>query len=113
MGEIQVKTIMITGVSRGLGRVLSLELARRGHNVVGCARSQEKLQGLLTELTRDDPASSSSSSSKHLLKHLDVVSTLSIFLITYSNPSSAVYFDTPSCSFKPILYFECNIIKAC
>nr|QEX51366.1 NADPH-dependent pterin aldehyde reductase isoform X1 [Cymbidium ensifolium] len=72
MGETQLKTIMITGVSRGLGRVLALELARRGHNVVGCARSQEKLQALMTELTRDVSASSSSSSSKHLLQHLDV-----------------------------------------
>ncbi|XP_020598634.1 NADPH-dependent pterin aldehyde reductase [Phalaenopsis equestris] len=72
MGETQLKTIMITGVSRGLGRVLALELARRGHIVVGCARSQEKLQALMTELTRNEPASSSSSSSKYLLKHLDV-----------------------------------------
>ncbi|KAL0908206.1 hypothetical protein M5K25_022684 [Dendrobium thyrsiflorum] len=73
MGETQLKTIMITGVSRGLGRVLALEIARRGHSVVGCARSQEKLQALMADLTRDDPpSSSSSSSSKHLLKHLDV-----------------------------------------
>ncbi|PKU82185.1 Short-chain type dehydrogenase/reductase [Dendrobium catenatum] len=64
---------MITGVSRGLGRVLALEIARRGHSVVGCARSQEKLHALMADLTRDDPpSSSSSSSSKHLLKHLDV-----------------------------------------
>ncbi|CAA6667779.1 unnamed protein product [Spirodela intermedia] len=40
------KTVMITGVSRGLGKVLALEMARRGHTVVGCARSQEKVQSL-------------------------------------------------------------------
>ncbi|PKA66753.1 putative chlorophyll(ide) b reductase NYC1, chloroplastic [Apostasia shenzhenica] len=72
MGAAPPKTVMITGVSRGLGRALALELARRGHTVVGCARSPEKLQALVTELTLDEPASSSSSTSKHLLKHLDV-----------------------------------------
>jgi NAD(P)-dependent dehydrogenase (short-subunit alcohol dehydrogenase family) len=40
------KIIVITGVSRGLGRALVDELARRGHTVIGCARSKEPLDQL-------------------------------------------------------------------
>lgn len=41
---------LITGVSRGLGRALAVELARRGHAVIGCARSERALEELGTEL---------------------------------------------------------------
>lgn len=72
------KTVMITGVSRGLGRALALELARRGHTIIGCARTQDKLQALQAEISSQDPNASSSSvslsSSKHLFHALDVVS---------------------------------------
>lgn len=57
--------------------MLALEIARLGHTVVGCSRSQEKVQALMAELTRNGSASSSSSS-KHLLKHLDVSSDRSV-----------------------------------
>jgi NAD(P)-dependent dehydrogenase (short-subunit alcohol dehydrogenase family) len=40
------KNIVITGVSRGLGRALILEFARLGHTVLGCARSQDPLTEL-------------------------------------------------------------------
>ncbi|KAJ0972865.1 hypothetical protein J5N97_020824 [Dioscorea zingiberensis] len=80
------KTVLITGVSRGLGRALALELARRGHTIIGCSRSQDKIQALQDELPRsseDPPAASSSSSSsssscKHLLTAIDVRSDSSI-----------------------------------
>ncbi|RWW63682.1 hypothetical protein BHE74_00029114 [Ensete ventricosum] len=71
------KTVLVTGVSRGLGRALSLELARRGHAVIGCARSIDKVQALQHELMAVSPDASSSSSSasppsKHLIIDLDV-----------------------------------------
>ncbi|XP_008786449.2 NADPH-dependent pterin aldehyde reductase [Phoenix dactylifera] len=71
------KTVLITGVSRGLGRALALELAKRGHAIIGFARSQEKIQGLLAELPSDDPAPSSSPS-KHLIIQADIRSDTSI-----------------------------------
>jgi NAD(P)-dependent dehydrogenase (short-subunit alcohol dehydrogenase family) len=56
--------VLITGVSRGLGRALALELARRGHAVVGCGRSAEHLRSLEAEIT---------SPSRHFLTVADVV----------------------------------------
>ena len=61
---VAARTVLITGVSKGLGRALALELAKRGHTVIGCARSQEKLTALQSEL---------SSSTNHLLLTADVV----------------------------------------
>lgn len=58
------KIVLITGVSKGLGRALSLEMAKRGHTVIGCARTQEKLTALQSEL---------SSPENHLLLTADVV----------------------------------------
>ena len=58
------RTVLITGVSRGLGRALALELARRGHAVVGCGRSAEHLRSLEAEIT---------SPSRHFLTVADVV----------------------------------------
>ncbi|MGF1449245.1 MAG: SDR family oxidoreductase [Opitutales bacterium] len=40
------RTIVITGATRGLGRAMTLEMARRGHRVVGCGRNAEALQAL-------------------------------------------------------------------
>ena len=42
------KTIVITGVSRGLGRAMAEEFARLGHTVAGCGRSRNELT-LLSE----------------------------------------------------------------
>ncbi|XP_065872812.1 NADPH-dependent pterin aldehyde reductase [Euphorbia lathyris] len=56
------KKVMITGVSRGLGRALALELAKRGHTVIGCSRTQEKLNSLQSELSSD----------QHLLLNADM-----------------------------------------
>ncbi|KAF8108058.1 hypothetical protein N665_0115s0067 [Sinapis alba] len=63
------KIVLITGVSKGLGRALSLELAKRGHTVIGCARTQEKLTALQSEL---------SSPANHLLLTTDVKSDSSV-----------------------------------
>jgi NAD(P)-dependent dehydrogenase (short-subunit alcohol dehydrogenase family) len=41
-----VKTILITGVSRGLGRAMTGELIRRGHTVIGCGRSEMEIAAL-------------------------------------------------------------------
>ncbi|XP_010458373.1 PREDICTED: NADPH-dependent pterin aldehyde reductase-like [Camelina sativa] len=57
------RTVLITGVSKGLGRALALELAKRGHTVIGCARTQEKLTALQSELP---------SPANHLLLTADV-----------------------------------------
>jgi len=40
------KIIVITGVSYGLGRAMVEEFARLGHTVLGCGRSQEKIDRL-------------------------------------------------------------------
>src|SRR5215469_2767448 len=40
------KTIVITGVSRGLGRAMTEEFIRLGHIVVGCGRSGQAMAGL-------------------------------------------------------------------
>ncbi|RLJ64848.1 SDR family oxidoreductase [Sulfurisoma sediminicola] len=46
----QQRTILITGVSRGLGRALALKFAASGHVVVGCGRSAEALAALRREI---------------------------------------------------------------
>lgn len=68
------KKVLITGVSKGLGRALALELANRGHTIIGCSRDQTKLHSLQQQLAKV-------SSTKHLLLNVDVVceSPLSFF----------------------------------
>lgn len=40
------RTIVITGVTRGLGRAMAEELIRLGHTVIGCGRSESELAQL-------------------------------------------------------------------
>jgi NAD(P)-dependent dehydrogenase (short-subunit alcohol dehydrogenase family) len=40
------RTILITGVSRGLGRALTEEFIRLGHTVIGCGRSEKEIAQL-------------------------------------------------------------------
>jgi NAD(P)-dependent dehydrogenase (short-subunit alcohol dehydrogenase family) len=47
-----MKTILITGVSRGLGRALAEEFIRLGHTVLGCGRSEKEI----TRLQKQFPA---------------------------------------------------------
>ncbi|KAI3993244.1 hypothetical protein MKX01_009987 [Papaver californicum] len=73
------KTILITGVSKGLGKALALEMAKRGHTIIGCSRSQDKLDSLQTELTSSSTQTSSPIREiKHLLMKADVRSDGSI-----------------------------------
>ncbi|HEV2327223.1 MAG TPA: SDR family oxidoreductase [Verrucomicrobiae bacterium] len=44
-----IKTILITGVSRGLGRAMTAEFIRLGHTVIGCGRSDEAMAELKKE----------------------------------------------------------------
>lgn len=79
------RTVLITGVSRGLGRALALEMAKRGHTVIGCSRSQDKLDSLHSELSSSafpaaQPDSNPSSPDRHLFMNVDVVSHLSLSL---------------------------------
>ncbi len=46
------RRIVLTGVSRGLGKAMALAFAERGHIMIGCARSRESL----TELAKLLPA---------------------------------------------------------
>jgi NAD(P)-dependent dehydrogenase (short-subunit alcohol dehydrogenase family) len=44
------KKIVITGVTRGLGRAMAHEFARLGHTVIGCGRSKDQIGTLKSEL---------------------------------------------------------------
>ncbi|KAL3724218.1 hypothetical protein ACJRO7_036262 [Eucalyptus globulus] len=68
------RTVLITGVSKGLGQALALEFAKRGHSVIGCSRSQDKLDSLRSLLS----SSSDAADSPHLLLNVDVRSNSSV-----------------------------------
>src|SRR5512139_2053607 len=40
------KVVLITGVTRGLGRAMADEFVRLGHTVAGCGRSREGIEQL-------------------------------------------------------------------
>jgi NAD(P)-dependent dehydrogenase (short-subunit alcohol dehydrogenase family) len=44
------KMVVITGVTRGLGRAMAEEFSRLGHEVVGCGRSQRGIAQIRTRL---------------------------------------------------------------
>lgn len=48
--DLRGKTALVCGGSRGLGRAIALELARRGANVAVCARNEEELDRIRDEL---------------------------------------------------------------
>ncbi len=50
MGNLAVKTALVTGASQGIGRACALELARRGARIALAARNEEKLEGVLQEI---------------------------------------------------------------
>jgi NAD(P)-dependent dehydrogenase (short-subunit alcohol dehydrogenase family) len=47
---MNARNIVITGVTRGLGRAMAEEFARLGHSVVGCGRSQREIAQLCAQL---------------------------------------------------------------
>jgi NAD(P)-dependent dehydrogenase (short-subunit alcohol dehydrogenase family) len=48
----ETKTILITGVTRGLGRAMLEEFHRFGHRVIGCGRSRQAVDALRQEFGR-------------------------------------------------------------
>src|SRR5258707_13311590 len=46
------KIVVITGVTRGLGRAMADEFARLGHTVVGCGRSEKEITKLRAKLEK-------------------------------------------------------------
>lgn len=70
------RTVLITGVSKGLGQALALELAKRGHSIIGCSRSQDKLDSLRSLLSSS--SSDAAADSPHLLLNVDVRSNSSV-----------------------------------
>ncbi len=59
--DLKNKTVLITGSTDGLGRLLSLQLAREGANVIVHGRSPEKTESVLTELQAINPQGTFSS----------------------------------------------------
>ena len=51
------QVVLITGASRGIGRCLAGDFAKRGATVVGCGRSQERLQETLDDIRAASPMS--------------------------------------------------------
>ncbi len=49
MGNLQGKTVVVTGASKGIGKVVSLQLASFGANLVLLARSENELQAVKKE----------------------------------------------------------------
>ncbi|KAK9128793.1 hypothetical protein Syun_017590 [Stephania yunnanensis] len=71
------KTVLITGVGRGLGRALTIEMARRGHTVFGFSRGFYDLESLELILYSDPDH-------RHVLFHLDVRDDEVVSLFTHN-----------------------------
>ncbi|XP_038893066.1 NADPH-dependent pterin aldehyde reductase-like [Benincasa hispida] len=60
-----MKKVLITGVSKGLGRALAIEMAKLGHIIIGCSRTQNDLHLLEQHLRNISPHN-------HFLLNIDV-----------------------------------------
>ncbi|MFN0293207.1 SDR family oxidoreductase [Pedobacter helvus] len=41
---------IITGVTKGIGKAIAIALAKKGYDIIGCARNSEELRGFETEI---------------------------------------------------------------
>lgn len=55
--DFRNQLVLITGASRGIGRALAIDLARRGATVIGCARSRQGLEETLAQMQPTSPRS--------------------------------------------------------
>ncbi len=62
------KTVLITGVTRGLGRAMAEEFIRLGHTVLGCGRSQKEIDQLQRRFGRPHDFSVADVSSDEAVK---------------------------------------------
>ena len=53
MSEVENKVVIITGASSGLGKATARRLAQNGAKLMLAARSGDKLQELVTEITKE------------------------------------------------------------
>jgi NAD(P)-dependent dehydrogenase (short-subunit alcohol dehydrogenase family) len=51
MAASEPRNVLVTGVTRGLGRVMVDELASRGHIVIGCGRDNDRIGQLRRQFT--------------------------------------------------------------
>ncbi|GJP50136.1 hypothetical protein CLOM_g9274 [Closterium sp. NIES-68] len=73
------KLLVVTGATKGLGRALVLELAKRGHRVAGCGRDAAKVEEVRrllddTGVPAATAAAAAASPSRHLMAVVDVAS---------------------------------------
>lgn len=54
MSELKNRTAFITGISRGIGKAIAIELAKEGCNISGVARNRSELDKLNSELQKFD-----------------------------------------------------------
>ncbi|KAK9148012.1 hypothetical protein Scep_006769 [Stephania cephalantha] len=71
------KTALITGVGRGLGRALTIEMAGRGHTVFGFSRDFYDLESVGLILCSDPDH-------RHVLFHLDVRDDEAVYLFAHN-----------------------------
>lgn len=50
MSKARSRLVLITGVTKGLGRSLAVGMAKSGHTIVGCGRSADQIESLAAEL---------------------------------------------------------------
>jgi NAD(P)-dependent dehydrogenase (short-subunit alcohol dehydrogenase family) len=49
MAAAESRTVVVTGVTRGLGRALARGFVERGHVVAGCGRTRDRIESLASE----------------------------------------------------------------